>query len=244
MLERVNKEIFSNIESNHFSYMLKVPKTGFVPERNFAFLFSNLEFYSISWEGNIDFRKVGTVLNESFLTRIAYSLKSIITDNNWIDNSTVTRSMDLISMERGQRSHNSFDVFDIKQKKECDKILNQHDKVAFVRQDIVVHVIDNSFHYAITAVNKNCSWYNKSFPEVGILFPIEHRLNLWDLRWLLNLHRYNFAFSGNIDMSGSVAVISDCLDKLKKRSVKERSLEGTQEWLTKESAQNFKKIIS
>ncbi len=122
--------------------------------------------------------------------------------------------------------------------------MSQRRKVAFVRQDIIIHSDRNNFHYAITAVNKNCSGYNNTFPEVGILFPIEHSFNLLDFKWLMNLHKYKSAFDGNIDTGGSIAEISKCIKKLKTHTVKKEDTEIKENSLTKEPVQKFKKIIS
>lgn len=210
----VMKKKFQSVQ-NHYASMLTIPKIGIIPERNFGFLYTDLDIFSITWEGAIDFFYISEILNSFFpdlVMNIAQTLSELKTRLNEVK---IERVVNIVTRTLKEVNHFKFDLDIDIDTIEYRSWLSNFKEISFIRSDIIMNTPNKSYKFAFTAANKNVPVRGDVFPEAGILLPFEYQFEPKTLRWILNLHKYKNPFIEALDIVLSVNEIKKFLKRTK-----------------------------
>lgn len=221
-LEAVNKEEFSVLGNDHFSFMMVIPKKGYVPKKNFGYFYSNSNVYSVTWDGDIDFSKI-----HNTALRTLPSLFRFPTGGEQFENTLKSpkESIHVNMMIRSPegKTRKTFDLSSEDSRRVYFSYLHNYNLISFVRYDVTLQIATRSHSYSVTAVNPkakhlpNASASDlelKVFPELGFMLPIKSPFTIDMFKWIVEHHKAKTYCVSHVDLEKSTANIQSCLEDI------------------------------
>lgn len=221
-LNKVKKEGFSSLGEHHHSYMLEMPKNGHVPVRNFAFLYSDTNVYSITWDGDIDFSRIHQIALGSLPDALGKHRLDGQYDS-FGDNHHRSVLVNMILRNNAGKKLVSFNFTEEEDLEAYYQRLVDFSLISFIRYDVAISLAETKFEFSFTAINPNAkhlpSAYTtdlelKIFPEIGFMLPICTPFSKHLLKWIVERHNYIDACKAHINYDKSVQAIQNCLNDI------------------------------
>lgn len=174
---------------------------------SFGFLYVEQGYYTIAWDGFIDFSTLETAA--------LVSLPTILHETRKIPNLKEAKSVfnikahlivdgdetQLIQCELGYK----------KSPPEYNKFLSQPKKIKFARYDVVDIMPSSTFSYSISAENPFDRHTQHEYKEVAVRQPIDQPITELFLDWIIRRHSANPQYEGKVSLEKSVSKIWKCV---------------------------------
>lgn len=177
-------------------------KTGVFGDKSFAFLYIDIDYFTIAWNGFLDFSVIEkTILKD--LPKALFPHLNRISPLNSIIKANFTFSEDTddgydVLVERDYNDNDS-----VNSQKFDALISSKWQKVLYTRYDVINHQdTHNRIEYSFTAENAHHPRIKHEFCELAIKQPIKQKTSDNLFKWIYNSHseRSYYTKHLNIDM--------------------------------------------